>query len=486
MPDSYVLRFAGTSVEIATFTRAEGVDFGTRDLLRFQHIEAPFDLVSLQQKSAGVRKMAFPLIFRASAPGLNLGLEDAEALLRKLAQPGATIDLKPQGATTATRFNILSGRYEVDYNVHHNREGFRLATLRLDTEPFGYWPTIITLASVASMALPGNITWAGSVIGDAPGLARVIFQPTVASSIAAGSWMHDFIAWSVHSRASYLGLIQAASLGLFAGASLLNDGFAPASQAVRYAASQNQADWFQLTAYQLASALEPALRGRHRAFAWMRVEPSQALPWYVAIDTVPQINPSAALASAQPVATIAPAVASGTPGAFGAQPSPAYTLVDLGEIALPATASGIGGDQRIRLWAAPATSNVGVASPVLLVGALGLLPIDGDAHGVLPRGLAYPSILTPSAGKLIVDATNRQVTINDRALDMGTANPALNGWQHYRGVLPYIATGGRLDAIGATRKTAASGATMPPVHNAPAWTSVSVQYMPRFQFLKGL
>jgi len=429
--------------------------------------------------------MVFPLILRASQSIPNLGLLDQEALLRKLARPGAVLDLKPQGATSAVRFDVLAGRYDFDYSVHQNREGIRLGTLKLETAPYGYWPTMILLASAASIGLPGALTWTGSIVGDAPGLAKIAFQATVASNIAAGSWMPDMVALAIHHRASNIGLYRPASMGLNAGASLLNDVFSPASQAIRYAASQNQAGWFHLSNYEIASALEPAHRGRFRAFGWFRAEPSQALPWYVSLDTVAQGMPSNALASWSAVATVPPAVASGTPGAYGAQPSPAYILAELGELALPAVGSGMGGGQRLRVWAAPATSNVGIASPVLLCGGLYLLPVDSDFAGVMPRGLAIPTTLTPSAGRLTLDSEISQAILSGYSLDLASALPAQNAWAYYRGPLPKVASGVRLELLAGTRKTA-SGATGPVVHNAPAFASVSVSYRPRFQFLKGI
>jgi len=485
MPDSFILTGpgAGTQIEFASYSGPP--DFGQKDLLKAAFLESPFTEGALSHEQTGPRKMAFPLILRGSQAISNLSLYDQEALFRKLARPGAVLDLKPQGATTAVRFDVLAGRYEFDYNVAHNREGIRLGLLKLETAPYGYWPTMILLASVASVALPGAMTWAGSIIGDAPGLAKIAFQPTVASNIAAGSWMPDMVALGIHHRASNIGHYRAPSLALLAGASLLGDAFAPASQAIRYAASQNQAAWFQLTSYDIASALEPAHRGRFHAFGWFRAEPSQGLPWYVSLDSVAQALPSAALGSWAAIASVPPAVASGTPGAYGAQPSPAYILAELGDLTLPAVGSGMGGGQRLRLWAAPATSNVGVASPVLLCGGLYLLPADSDFAGIMPRGLAMPTTLTPSAGRLTLDAEAGQALLSDYSLNLATSLPAQNAWTYYRGPLPKVASGVRLELLVGTRKTA-SGATGPVVHNAPAFASVSVSYRPRFQFLKGL
>lgn len=456
MPDFITLTppGGGTAIEIGTYAIADRVDFGTRGLLKAGFVEGPHTEGALAVEETVVRKMSFPLILGASRSMPALGLFDQEALLRKAARPGAVVDVLPQGATTAVRFDVLAGRFEFDYNIHHNREGVRIGTLELETKPYGYWPTMILLASVASVALPGAVTWAGSIIGDAPGLAKIVVQPTVASIYPSGSWPADFLALAISHRASHQSLLRPASFAFLAGASLLGEAFAPASQAVRYAASQNQADWLQMTRYVIASALEPAYRGRFRAFGWFKLSPSQALPWRTSLDAVPEHLASfAALGSYAAVATIVPQVASGVPGAFGPQPSPAYQLLDLGELTLPPVGSGLGGGQALRVWAAPGAADVGVASPVITFGGLFLQPLDSDFAGMLPRGLAVPSISAPSPGRLVLDSEAGQAIVSGYGLNLATAQPWANAWQHYRGPLPQVASGVRLDILHGTRKT---------------------------------
>jgi len=79
-------------------------------------------------------------------------------------------------------------------------------------------------------------------------------------------------------------------------------------------------------------------------------------------------------------------------------------LIDTGELTLLRV--GYRQGQRIRVWAAPATSNLGAAAPMLSLGGVYLLRLDGPA-GVLPRGLAQPTTTTPSVGRLIVDSRAR-------------------------------------------------------------------------------
>src|SRR3990167_4399044 len=135
MADSYVLvgPDSGTQVDLASYTRAEGIDFGAAGLLKAKLIETPYAEGGLAFEQSGPRQMVFPLILRGSQSIPNLGLYDQEALLRRLARPGAALDPKPPGATTAVRFDVLTGRYELgDYSPHQARESLRLGKLVLD------------------------------------------------------------------------------------------------------------------------------------------------------------------------------------------------------------------------------------------------------------------------------------------------------------------------------------------------------------------
>jgi len=451
MPDSFVLTApgAGTQVEFASYSGPP--DFGQKDLLKAALVETPFTEGALSHELTGPRKMSFPLILRGSQSISNLGLYDQEALFRELARPGALLDLKPQGATTAVRFDVLSGRYEFDYGVHLNREGIRLGTLELETLPFGYWPTEILLASVASVALPGALTWAGSLIGDAPALFKIVIQPTVASSVPAGTWLADALAYSLTRTASHIAHFRAASLSaLLSPATLVGEAVAVSSQVLNLYLSPTQGGWTAIAAYDLASALEPAHRGHYRAFGWFKLGgPPQKLPWYVSLDAVPLANPAAAFASAAEVATVPPALSAG-PVYYGAEPTPGYALLDLGALTLPAFASGYGGGQRLRLWVSPATPNIGVGSPIFGFAGLYLLP---EPVAVLPRGLAQPTLISPSAGRLTHDAVTRLAVISDTSLNLATANPLANALAHLRGAFPQAGSAIRLDLLGAARRS---------------------------------
>src|SRR6185503_19490240 len=77
-------------------------------------------------------------------------------------------------------------------------------TLKLDTQPYGYWPTMILLASAASIGGPGvlSLNLGGSIFGDAPGLAEVFIAPTSATSFVA-TQRTDSVMWSLGARPSF-------------------------------------------------------------------------------------------------------------------------------------------------------------------------------------------------------------------------------------------------------------------------------------------
>jgi hypothetical protein len=186
-------------------------------------------------------------------------------------------------------------------------------------------------------------------------------------------------------------------------------------------------------------------------------------------------------------------VASGNPGAFGAQPSPAYTVLDLGELTMPAIASGLPEERgaNVRLWVSPATSNVGVSSSLISIGGMWLQPLDGPA-GILPRGLVLPTIGLPNgsgmvAEGLLVDAINPRVNITSGDINTDIAVGEAAGF--YRGRLPYVgASTVQLDIMGAARRTGTvlGQATGPLAMTSPNYISVSVRYRPRFTFMKGI
>lgn len=490
--DSYILTGPdGRQIEVGSYIALDKgqPDFGAKDLIQAVYAEnANAEGGALAYETVGVRKFVFPVRLASSA-AFAQGLAGAESVLRQLARPGAYIDLIPHGVATAdlVRFDVIDGRYEEDYSVVLQRHQRRDGKLTLDVQPFGYSPTWIVLASAASVGLPGALAIpAASVLGDVPGWAEIVLGATGATNYGAGTWVPDYIAWSLAGKASFSAYFPAASIASAINGTLTADIYAAGSQAVALYPSPTAAAWQTIAIATIGSALEPAYRGRFRGFAYAKLGPSQALPWMLSLDAQPAPQAGAALASWQPVASVAPAVATGTPGYYGAPASPGYQLVDLGELTLPPVGSGLAQDVLLRLWANPATSNIGVGTPILSIGGLYLQPLDGPA-GILPRGLGQPSILTPSVGRLYLDGYTKRALISQPTGDVGSAPvPAAAALTHYRGGMPMVgASTVQLDVLGAARKVA-SGATAPIVRSAAQFASVSVRYRPRFTFLKAV
>jgi hypothetical protein len=223
----------------------------------------------------------------------------------------------------------------------------------------------------------------------------------------------------------------------------------------------------------IGAALEPAFRGRYRGWLWAKT-PSAGL-FQLSMDAA--VQPGAALASAAWVATM-------SASAF-AHPSPAYQLLDMGEMTLPPVGSGLAQNVQLRVWAMKPSAAT-FAGTILAIGGLYLQPLDGPA-GILPRGLGQPTIANASSGRFYLDAYTKRALIAQPTGDMGSAPyPAAHAQTWYLGGLPYV--GGstlQLDLLSGSRKVA-SGATAPLVRDSVKWASVSVRYRPRFAFLKAV
>src|SRR5205809_1092624 len=90
----------------------------------------------------------------------------------------------------------------------------------------------------------GVRTTSFALLGDVPGLARVIIIPTDAASLyPGGSWYSDSLSWAF-AGASFPGFWSGGSLGVIGGgiSTTVGDKFAVGSQALQHNASQN-ATW---------------------------------------------------------------------------------------------------------------------------------------------------------------------------------------------------------------------------------------------------
>lgn len=460
--DSYVLYSpeGASPIQLGSWLRADpGPDFGQTGLVRPNVVMTPYSEGALAFEQSDPRTMRFPLLLGSN--GAWSGLEGLHSLLRDNARPGAYVDIQPESvpSSEAVRFDVLSGRLIPEYVVGHQRVNRRMATLELTTGPYGYWPTWMLLASAASIGLPAQgipITLdPASVIGDAPAWGRLVIAPTVGTSYPQGTWSPDMVGWSLSGKPSFVSFRPAASFSpSLAGilGSRIADAFAPGSQNNRILPVPTPGLWTQIQVGTVGSALEPAYRGRYRAFAYARVSPSGP-PVQLTLDAA--VLRGEMLASAQRVATV-------NPGAWAAsyvpQSSPAHTLVDLGEITLPPVASGLRQTYALRLWAMQPSPG-----PSMLVefSGLQLMPMDG-AHGFLQRGLTQPTTYTgdsylgsflPTIGRLDLDGYSRRAVIAETAPDRASSNPLQTVLGHHRGGFPVLgASTVKLDMMGGMRK----------------------------------
>lgn len=444
MPDNYWLTGPqGSQINIGSWVRPDpGPDFGAANLLRAQFSDNPLtDGGVLTFEDTGPRAMKYPLIVPSGALG-GQSLTTIESQLRLLARPGAVIDLQVDGTPTAemVRFDVLAGRWEPDYSIFVNRAGRRLGTLELDVQPFGYWPTWILLASSASVGMPGFVSVPGaSVSGDYPGFVRMAIAPTNPANLPLGSWMPDLVGWSLAGRASFNGLYTPAQMTANLTATLLGQAIAPASQTLQIFPSATQAGWTTLAYQTIPSGLEAAHRGRYRAYAYLQVLPSQALPWQFTADIVSAYNPGAALASYGPIATLGSPRALASDGPYVAAASNAYHILNLGDVTMPPVGSGVPQDVRVRIWGAPGNSNAGVATPVINLAGILLQPLDGPA-GVVPRGLAQPGLFAPTAipGRLAIDSYARTMAAAVPTGAVGSVLPMQSILGMARSMFPYV------------------------------------------------
>lgn len=506
MDNAYLNGPQGSMLNIGSWFQVDAPpDYGARDLIQQQYAQnALADGAQFAYEISGKRTMRFPLLV-ASGGAAGLSLDSIEAWLRTMARPSAYIDLQPDGVPTAemVRFDVIGGRVNHDpWSLPLQRVDRRKLTVELDTQPFGYWPTWITLASVGwpGVQTPFRTLIRGaSVIGDVAAPVRLVLDAGNASSTAissgpAGSYSVDFLAWSLSGGPSYPpSTIAAAPSGIFGA---FSDAFASSligtptvarlglSGTLAVGGAPSTLQWEVVTQVNTPTIL----RGQARLFMWTKLSTTggtTGVPLQVMSDVGPSGDP---LATANSVASIVPGVGSGGGHvtAYGNSPSSGYVLYDLGERAFGNNAS-----EMIRLYyTGPSVQ----AAPLLHVAGYWPLPLDGPA-GILPRGLVLPT--TTGAwlpyNRLDLDAVARTIDIKSggssvQGIDVTTQPRRRSALAFYRGGLPFVgASDQMLNVIAGTRPVGTGN------NDAPMITGVSgikmaysLAYRPRFQFLKGL
>jgi len=496
---------AGSQLQIGTYLMYDpGADYGAKGLINsIESSNALRDGAVFAYRNVGRRQMSFPLLLR-DVPGQTL--LQTESLLRNWTTPGAKVAVQPEQIPSgqAVFFDVIDGRWEPDYDGFEQRAGRRRGTLYLDTQPWGYWPTEILLASSASAGFMGQLSVNGaSVIGDIPPLAHVMLVPTVASAYQTGPWLADMVGLSFGGWPSFQPFIPPASFAaispsttgnLSVVATLTADPFAPASQAIRHTMASmggvfTGSVWLNTALGLIPTAIEPAYRGRFRVFAFLKVMPSWNTGIQTLVDTA--VGPSSmqvAMASGNQIAS----------SLWGITATPFYSTLDMGEITLPGAASGVSQQSVLRQWIYPA-SGLPVGSTQVYFGGLYLLPVDGAA-GILTRGMAVPSIGGAAAlgiGGFNAPPAQGGVEFNAQSVDsvsLITAAPpsaplpapiVRNGLSGYRGQ-PLRLSASTMRLVFLTGDRSYAVATPPVAQANLEYSTVSVSYRPTFQFLYGI
>ena len=469
--DHYILTGPnGSRVDLGSWLMADpGPDFGAKDLIRAEYAESPLSEGGLlTAEHVGVRRFSFPLRPRSCA-GIAGGLPGVEAFIASLARPGAYVDLMPEGTATAdaVRFDVLGGRYEESYSVALQRIGRREGELKLEVEPYGYWPTEMILASTASIGLPGALAINGaSILGDVPARARIAIQPTITNTIFTGSlatYIPDFIAWTMGDRAS--AFFGASSFVRWFGYGGTIIGAAKGVGSTVHNVYPLVRDTWQRIGYVRIN--DSALHGPMNAIAFLGAVGATTVKaeMKIALDAVTWRGQNYSLASARlPVSLYSPG-----------HPSHVYSgdsldLVDLGRLCLPPAASGVAQVNLVRLWVKPGPSYT--ATSALSFGGLALMRQDA------PMGLLSDGVIPYPSDRLVLDSLG-----GDRIYLMD--DDEVRGIpRHYRGGLPELAPSQIfLSLIGAARQVQAPS-TSHLAYPGTMHAAVSITYRPRFRFLK--
>lgn len=164
-------------MEIGSTLIPDGVNWGT-DLLNqryVQTVQAEGGILAVEQ--APNRKITLPFIYKGTS------VDDANQFLQRLqyvTQPGNTLDVRPEGASWITRFDIEGGRVLANRDIRYHRQAIMQGTLELSTRPWGYTATWMIAASIA--AAKPFIPFGASVIGDLPAHTRWSMYMTTAAS----------------------------------------------------------------------------------------------------------------------------------------------------------------------------------------------------------------------------------------------------------------------------------------------------------------
>jgi len=203
-----------TYINLGSFLRIadEPVDVGNANLQTPFAFESPGVGGGVFGGGAGLRRMSLPLMLGSNAAWG--GLSNIESMVRYFARKGAWLDIQTFGVPSAEaiRFDIEFGVWEPRYETRVGELARRRGDLKLITQPYGYWPTWILIASAPSAVATMAQNWSslfvgGSWIGDGPKEMRISLgnkatQFALPSPGAGGTLDRTFL-WSLTTRPSW-------------------------------------------------------------------------------------------------------------------------------------------------------------------------------------------------------------------------------------------------------------------------------------------
>lgn len=306
--------------------------------------------------AVGNREISIPLFLSAESEA------DLHQLIRDINQElvrGASVEYANTAESEITYFDLERGRLDVEYQYWIARAARTRATLRLWTKPYGHTGTNRIIATTGSVAGPFTLL-AATVLGDVDALVTLKVQTE------AGGDANTGLLYGMHPHPSHISLVRAASIVAQGVPTLIGASAAYASQA-RAMDLNLGAEVANAMRFTVASALTRSQVGRHRVLAPVRTRLT---------------TPSLALSLGDH--TGATAGRTVVPTHTGSQIN--FGLYDFGEINFSPSIA----EQYVQINAKTPSSATALASHVLIVGGLFLLPVEHSAGGVIGASSVDP------------------------------------------------------------------------------------------------
>jgi hypothetical protein len=312
----------------------------------------------------GNREWTIPLLLDG---GTRAGLHTLIQNINNDLYNGAQVEFATDDADSITYFTLERGRLDAEYQYFLVRSNILRATPTLWTRPYGSTGTSRLIASLPQSSAAIVQFPASGILGDSA--AGGIIEVRVGSQVASTG---RIIGFGIHSSASFSGIRGPSSTDFVAqtGATVRGYSGAVGSQALAIPISPTGASGVALTSY-----LTPpgGHIGRHRIFAIGRSRLDRAITLYARDRWGQRLGPTTA----------------------ASQVSGNWAVIDLGEIQVPARASGQEAvpTQYVEIIGGGASGNVINASPALEINKLMYLPLDISPGLLRTQGAAGNSLL---------------------------------------------------------------------------------------------